>query len=245
MTALAAALAALPALRALLWRQELNPILRGRLLAEELGCFACHLAPGNREIPNPGSRWGTVPRFAAGNAMMYATSRSEVEEFVRFGAPRAWLDDAVASERLARQHLRMPAYGERLDDGEIADLVAFACAVEGVGVPAEGDAAAGRELARRHGCVACHGVGGSGGLPNPGSLGGFIPGFLGANFPDLVRDEGEFREWVEEGTSSRLAANPALRFFWRRQAIEMPAYREELDETEIGRLWSWVEEIRD
>ncbi len=231
-------------LRAFLWRQELNPILRGRLLADELGCFACHLAPGSREIPNPGSRWGSVPRFAAGNAMMYASGRAEIEEFVRFGAPRSWLDDAKASERLERQHLRMPAYGERLSEAEIADLVDFVCAVEGVGLSFGEEAAAGRELAREQGCVACHGVGGSGGLPNPGSLGGFIPGFLGGNFPDLVRDEAEFREWVETGASSRLEANPAIRFFWRRQAIAMPAYREELGDEEIGRLWSWVEETR-
>ncbi len=185
-----------------------------------------------------------MPRFAAGNAMMYAAGRAEIEEFVRYGAPRAWLDDARANERLGRQHLRMPAYGERLGDGEIADLVDFACAVEGVGLSLEGEAAAGRELAREQGCDACHGVGGSGGVPNPGSLGGFIPGFLGGNFADLVRDEAEFREWVEEGTSSRLAANPFIRYFWRRQAIQMPAYREELTDDEIGRLWSWVEEMR-
>ena len=84
------------------------------------------------------------------------------------------------------------------------------------------------------------GVAGSGGLPNPGSLGGFIPGFAGRNFGDLVENEAEFREWVLDGESSRLAANPLLRYFWRRQQISMPAYRERLAPEEIDSLWKWV-----
>ncbi len=244
---LAAALiaAAVPfAARALLWRWEQNPVLRGRLLAEELGCSGCHRPYGGVEIPNPGSRWGTVPRFGAGNAFMYASERREIEEFIRFGAPRAWLDDEAVRDRLTGQHLRMPAYGELLSDGEIADLVAYVAAVEGVERSGGEAAAAGRELARVHGCLSCHGVEGSGGLANPGSLGGFVPGFLGRNFDDLVAGEEEFREWVLDGTSSRLAANPVVRFFWRRQRIAMPAYREELDEAEVAELWRWVEALR-
>ncbi|MDH3522858.1 MAG: c-type cytochrome [Acidobacteriota bacterium] len=206
--------------------------------------MGCHRPFGAREIPNPGSRWGTVPRFASGNAMMYAKDRGQIEELVRFGAPVAWLEDPRASERLAGQRVRMPAYGEALSEREIADLTAFACAVEGV-EPAGGEAAAaGRELARRQGCHSCHGPEGSGGMPNPGSLGGFVPGFLGGNFSDLVRDEAEFREWVLDGTSRRLAANPLVRTFWRRQLLSMPAYRGELTGEELTQLWAWVEATR-
>lgn len=238
------AVAALPLFRALLWRWERNPILDGRLEAERLGCPACHLTRGSFEIPNPGSRWGSVPRFGAGNAMMYLSDRKEIEEFVRFGAPRAWLEDAGARGRLESQHLRMPAYDEMLSDARVDNLVAWVAAVEGIDRPGDDRAAAGRQLARTHGCVACHGVEGSGGLPNPGSLGGFIPGFLGSNFTDLVADEREFREWVLEGTSERLAANPLIRHFWRRQRIAMPAYREELDDSEVRLLWRWVRATR-
>lgn len=245
--AVAAALlaAAVPlALRALLWRWEQNPVLRGRLLAEELGCFNCHRPYAGAEIPNPGSRWGTVPRFEAGNAFMYAPERRRIEEFIRYGAPRAWLDGGEVQERLDRQHLRMPVYGERLSDGEVADLVAYVAAVEGVERAGGEAAAAGRQIARDHGCLACHGVEGSGGLANPGSLGGFIPGFLGRNFEDLVDGEEEFREWVLEGTSSRLGESALVRFFWRRQKIAMPAYREELDEEQVADLWRWIEALR-
>jgi len=236
--------AAVPAgLRALLWRWEQNPVLRGRLLAEEAGCLNCHRPFANVEIPNPGSRWGTVPRFQTGNFLMYAESRADIEEYIRFGARQAWLEDPGAIQRLEGQHLRMPAYGDRLSDSEIDDLVAWAAAQEGVELPGDEGAAAGRRLARQHGCVSCHGVEGSGGLANPGSLGGFIPGFAGRNFADLVQDEAEFRTWVLEGTSTRLAAKAWVQYFWQRQEISMPAYEGELSDEEVGQLWAWVQAL--
>ena len=74
--ALLLALAALPVTRWALNRRELNPILRGRLLAAEQGCVTCHWPWAQREIPNPGSRWGSVPLLAHGNARMYAADRA-------------------------------------------------------------------------------------------------------------------------------------------------------------------------
>lgn len=237
--------AALPAgLRFFLWRWESNLLLRGRLLADELGCLACHAPWAGVEIPNPGSRWGTVPAFGGGNAMMYVSAPAEIAEIIRFGAPKSWLDDPEIRARLESQHLRMPAYGERLSEQELADLVAWVGAVEGIErVQGEG-VAEGRELARKHGCLSCHGVEGAGGLPNPGSLGGFVPGFLGRNFADLVTSETEFREWVREGTSQRLGSKAWIRFFWGRQELQMPAFREELSDEEISLLWRWVQAVR-
>ena len=179
---------------------------------------------------------------------MYARSRREVEEFIRFGAPRAWLESPAAAARLAGQPVRMPAYGVSLSDSEVADLVAFTAAVERVGDFPEGAedpaVAEGRTLAREQGCFSCHGVDGSGGLPNPGSLGGFTPGFLGGNFADMVRDRSEFREWVLDGTSRRLEANPLVRWFWRRQKLSMPAYRDRLSDEQIELIWTWIEAAR-
>ncbi|MEE8367366.1 MAG: c-type cytochrome [Thermoanaerobaculia bacterium] len=240
----------LPLTRWVLMRRELNPILRGRLLAEQQGCTTCHWSYSQGEIPNPGSRWGSVPRFAAGNAAMYAEDPTQIEEFIRFGAPRSWLQSAKVAERLNRQHLRMPAFEASLTDAEIDDLVAFTAAVERVDpvdpsdpVASEAMTAA-RDLARASGCTACHGVEGSGGLPNPGSLGGFVPGFLGGNFPDMVRDVAEFRQWVVEGTSHRLERNPVIGFFWKRQKISMPSYGEQLSEDQIDQLWEWIQAMR-
>ncbi len=228
----------------MLWHKELNPILEGRILAREQGCFGCHRPLGGPEIPNPGSRWGSVPKLAAGNAMMYASTAEEIEEVIRFGAPRAWLDDPAAAARLEDQPVRMPAYQDRLPEGELAKLVAFAVAVERVDPPTDETAARGLDLARKHGCLACHGVEGSGGLPNPASLGGFTPGFLGGNFADMVHDRAEFDEWVLEGTSHRLEANPLIRWFWGRQDISMPPYRGRIEADEIGAIWAWIETAR-
>ncbi len=218
------------------------------MLAEAQGCLGCHRSYSAAEIPNPGSRWGSVPRFAAGNARMYAESRREIAEFIRFGAPRSWLDDPAAAARLADQPVRMPAYGGSLSPDEIESLVAFAASVERVGSFPDGvedeAVAEGRALAREQGCFSCHGVDGSGGLPNPGSLGGFTPGFLGGNFGDMVRDRAEFREWVLDGTSRRLAGNPAVRFFWVRQRVSMPAYRDRLTDEQLEAIWSWIEAAR-
>ena len=241
---LLAALVALPLTRWALFRRELNPILRGRLLAESRGCASCHWPYAQREIPNPGSRWGSVPLLAHGNARMYAEDRSEIEQFIRYGAPRAWLDDPAAAERLAAQRVRMPAYEALLSEAEIADLVAFTSAVERVELPGGETAGLGRSAAWKHGCLVCHGVEGSGGLANPGSLGGFVPGFLGGNFADMVRDEAEFREWIVDGRSRRLERNPLVRYFLGRQRISMPVYGEAVSDEEIDSIWQWVVEMR-
>lgn len=242
-----AVLLALALAPALVWQalraREGNPVLRGRRLAAREGCLNCH-QPFGDEIPDPGSRWGTVPRFGGGNAMMYLESRDEIAEFIRFGAKRTWLDDSEVRTRLAAQAIRMPAYDSRLGDDEVADLVAWVAAMEGIGLPGGEAAQAGRALARRHGCLSCHGVEGAGGAANPGAFGGFVPGFAGRNFSDLVRDEQEFREWVQTGTLRRLAANPLARWGWRRQRLQMPAYRGRLTEGELAELWAWVQAVR-
>jgi mono/diheme cytochrome c family protein len=239
------ALAAPFALRRLLWHWEQNELLRGRRLAGEAGCVACHDPYRGTEIPNPGSRWGSVPRFEAGNSMMYVESRREIEELIRYGAPRSWREDPAVSARLAEQRIRMPAFEARLSDAEIADLTAWASAVEGLDLPGGETAAAGRALAREQGCLSCHGLEGAGGLANPGSLGGFVPGFLGGNFEDLVADRAEFEEWIRTGRLARLERNPIVARAWRRQALAMPAYGDTLSDEQIGELWAWVEAARD
>ena len=228
------------AFRALLWRWESNPVLRGRLLARAQGCESCHRPFGGKEIENPGSRWGSVPAFQSGNSQMYVRERSEIQEVLRYGAPTSWLENPNTRKRLDTQRIRMPAYGDRLSDRELDDLTALVQAEEPFGLSNEPQASAGRDLARRLGCPSCHGPEGAGGLPNPGSLGGFIPGFLGKNFEDLVENREEFFEWVRTGRSRRLESNPLVRFFWRRQAVSMPAYDESLTESEIQSLWAWV-----
>ncbi len=240
----ACALAAPHALRQWLWWSEQNPLLRGRVLAVEQGCVACHDPYRGTEIPNPGSRWGTVPRFEAGNAMMYAESVEEIEQFIRHGVPDAWRFDFEASARMAEQRIRMPAYEGRVSAADIADLTAWSSAVEGLVTPGDETAHAGRQLAREQGCLACHGLEGSGGLPNPDSIGGFIPGFLGGNFDHLVESRAEFDEWVKTGRLARLE-NSFTRRAWDSQTIPMPAYGEALSEEQLDQLWAWVMAVRE
>src|SRR5688500_19573861 len=88
--ALAALVLAAPwAAPALMRRRADNPVWRGMRLAEANGCFACHRAPHQGELANPGSPLGTVPSFAGGNLAMYVESPDEVEEWIRNGYTRA------------------------------------------------------------------------------------------------------------------------------------------------------------
>jgi mono/diheme cytochrome c family protein len=230
--------------RQLLRRWEKNPILHGRRVAEANGCLGCHQPEARQEIPNPGSRWGTVPRLGGGNVFMYGGDRQAIEDFVRHGARRSWLEDPQIVRRLESQRIRMPAFEGVLSESEIADVVAWVAAVEGIDLAGGAAAAAGRKLAHERGCLHCHGVEGSGGVPNPGSIGGFIPGFAGKNFSDLVRNREELEEWVRTGTSRRLGRKPWVRFFWRRQKLSMPAYGDALSDQEIDQLWVWIQAVR-
>jgi cytochrome c553 len=231
--------------RGLLGSWEKNSILRGQELAAAEGCFGCHLPPSSAEIPNPGSRWGTVPRFRGGNALMYGSTRGEVEEIIRFGTQtNTQTNKDVEASSGEPQRVLMPAFGAHLSDDEMSDLLDYVTAEERVDLPGDADAQAGRELARQNGCTACHGIEGAGGIANPSSLGGFVPGFLGHNFLHLVHDRAEFGEWVRNGSLERLAKNPIVSFFWRHQRLSMPAY-DTLSEQEIDQLWAWVQAMRD
>ena len=226
--------------RGLLARWEDNSVLRGQELAAAEGCLGCHLPPSSAEVPNPGSRWGTVPRYRGGNALMYGSTRAEIEEIIRFGTQTKKDLDASSGKP---QRVLMPAYGAHLSDDEMSDLLDYVTSEERVDLPGEADAQAGRELARENGCTACHGIEGAGGLSNPGSLGGFVPGFLGRNFLHLVHDRAEFGEWVRSGSLKRLEKNPVAAYFWRRQRLSMPAY-DQLSDQEIDQLWEWVQAMR-
>jgi mono/diheme cytochrome c family protein len=93
---------------------------------------------------------------------------------------------------------------------------------------------------RKNGCFACHGEMGSGGLPNPGSFKGYIPGFIGADFVDLVKNDDELSEWIRRGAIPRLEKHPIASRFFKRQRIRMPAYGEHLSDWEIGAVMKCV-----
>ena len=224
-------------------RPKLTAAERGRRLAERNGCFSCHGPEGIRGVPNPGRSELTVPSYQ-GALMMYAENEEEIRQWIRDGATRA--RRSSAAWRLAREKgaLRMPAYGGRLSDRQIDDLVAFVQATSGLPEAEPGGPARGLELTHELGCEGCHGLGGRFARPNPGSFKGYVPPWDGEDFPELVRDRAEFAEWVERGIPRRFEANPIARRFLERAALRMPAYREHLAPGDVDTLWLYVEWLR-
>ena len=93
----------------------------------------------------------------------------------------------------------------------------------------------GRSNASRLGCFGCHGPEGRGLIWNPGSLKGYIPGWDGDDFAELVRSDDEFRQWTRNGISDRANANPLARRFLHSQAIRMPTRNCFLSWTTVSR----------
>jgi mono/diheme cytochrome c family protein len=230
-----------PRLKALVLRTHEDPAIRGRVLAARLGCFSCHGPDGVGGVPNPGSRWQTVPGFGEQTLMMYAHSDEEIREYVLDGAPSAKQLDDDYREAMQGQALQMPAYRGFISDAELDDLVAYIRAASGMFTPPEGSPASrGAQVARDHGCLYCHGEMGLGGRPNPGSLKGYVPGFVGEDFADLVRSDDELHGWITEGTIERLQTNRLARYFIERQRLRMPAFRAFLSDEQVDDLGAYV-----
>ncbi len=222
-----------------------SPVLRGRRVAGELGCFACHGPEGAEGIPNHGASIAVVPDWIGGTYTMFNESPEEIRGWILDGAPGRLLADHSYIARRDRQLIRMPAYRGRVSESDLGDLVAYVQAVSGAyNPPGDSPAAEGRRLTVEHGCLGCHGPEGRGLLGNPGSLKGYIPSWDSEDYADLVRSPEEFREWVSMGEIRRLRDNPAAAVFLDRQMVKMPSFREVLDDAEIESLRAYVEWVR-
>ncbi len=217
---------------------------RGRRLAEETGCFACHGDGGTHGTSNPGRSDGSVPNWK-GDVMMFADGPDEIREWIHDGVTAKRAQSETFRREREAGVLKMPAFGKRLGRRQIDDLVAYVMAVSGTDRPADGsDAARGLERVRALGCNGCHGAGGRLARPNPGSLKGYVPAWSGGDFTELVRDRDEFGEWVNDGVSKRFQGNPFARFFLDRAVLHMPAYREHLEPGDLDAMWAYVEWLR-
>ena len=212
-------------------------VVRGRKIAESMGCFACHGPGGGQPIPNPGAKGGEVPGWTGGTWMMWNRSADDLRAWIADGHPPGREPDPGAL-------LRMPAYGKRLAKPQLDDLVAYVAAVSQFGPDASEEVAAGKDAAWRLGCFGCHGPEGRGLLANPGSFTGYVPAWDGPDYADLVRDREEFRQWVRKGVCDRLAGNPAARAFLSRQAIVMPAFGDRVSDRELDALHAYVQWVR-
>jgi mono/diheme cytochrome c family protein len=211
-------------------------VARGREVYQRLGCAGCHGAEGSGGVPNPGSREREVPGFAGGTAMMYVESPAEIREWILDGRP-ARLERSLAGDDAL---LQMPAYRGRVAEGELADLIAYYRAVAWYEPDISEAARTGRRAARRHGCFGCHGPSGLAGVANPGSFKGYVPGWAGADFAELVRSEEELRQWIVDGSPARLRDHPVARRFIEGQVIRMPSYRDVLSAEELDAILAYI-----
>jgi len=214
-----------------------TPVQRGRVLAERMGCFGCHGPGGGQPISNPGAKGGEVPGWPGGTWMMWNRDESDVRAWILKGRPEHREADAGAL-------IKMPAFERRLAPKEVDDLVAFVLAASHFGPIPDEAASTGHELAYKMGCFGCHGPEGRGLVMNPGSLKGYIPPWDGPDYPDLVRDDAELRQWVRNGTSDRFAADPVARRLLQSQAIAMPAYGERASDDDLRSLVAYIAWVR-
>jgi hypothetical protein len=221
------------------WRSS-NPVRRGVRRARELGCFACHGDLGGSGVKDPGARDLEVPAWSGGMYMMYVKGDEDVRRFILDGStPKVESRQGFAGHP-PQAAISMPSYRGQLQGKDLEDLVAAYKILSGMaGPPPDGPEGRGFQTARTLGCFSCHGPGGSGGFPDPGSFAGFIPGWYGADFHDLVRGKEEFVSWIRDGGIPRLDGNPLARYFLRRQRIGMPRYRS-LESAAVEDLWAYV-----
>ncbi len=231
------------ALRRYWWWRESNPIRRGSEIAARVGCLSCHGPEGTRGLRDPATG-RAVPTWDGGVPMMYVDGPDEVREFILEGVSKRRAASASASAERARSAIVMPAYRDLLDDEEVEEVVAYFMAAARMATIEGESASRGRDLVEEHGCEACHGLGGAGGVRNPGSLKGYVPGWLGTDFEDLVRSEDELREWILGGGITRLSDDRLARFFLRRQRLRMPPYRESLSDENLEDMIAYISWLR-
>ena len=229
------------------WEWFTRPALpaaeRGRRLAESQGCFTCHGPAGRKGTPDPGRKTESAPTFA-GDLMMYASNASEVREWILDGSTVGKRASETWRARREAAVLRMPAFRGKLTGRQVDDLTAYVMLVSSSPEPGDSLALAGRDRVASLGCAGCHGPGGRLAPPNPGSLKGYVPSWEGPDFPELVRDEAEFRDWVRHGISARFRDLPPARFFLERANLKMPAYEKHLKPGDLEALWAYVRWLR-
>lgn len=224
-------------------REHLPPAERGRRIAERTGCFGCHGPGGLRGANNPGRVDKTVPNFQD-DVMMYAKTPDEVHEWIHNGVTKKKSASVTWRTERDRGALRMPAFKGRMNERDMDDVVSYVLASAGMPEPEDSLVALGLQRAEDLGCIGCHGPGGRLARANPGSWKGYVPSWDGADFPELVHDSTEFRQWVERGVSHRFDSNPFASFFLRRATLKMPAYQKHLEVADVSALWAYVTWLR-
>jgi len=218
-----------------------TPFLRGQHLAQKQGCFACHGPGGVSGSQNPGAE-SDIPSWDGGSAMMYLEKEDHIREYIELGHRKDKDPKQIAGL------VRMPAYHGSFSQHEMDDLVAYVKGVSAFYPGMPDSARIGMETAKKSGCLGCHGESGRGGIHNPGSFKGIIPGWDDPQLADLTRNDAETEEWIRTGTLKRLGSNRIARHFLHAQRLSMPAYDTLLTVQQIrdiSRFINWLRSDRE
>jgi mono/diheme cytochrome c family protein len=236
---------------------EASPVGRGERLAQQAGCFACH-GRGDGE-PRFNLRQANDKWAGKANPTFWDNSITETKVLVD------WITNGVPADQAARHKklfIQMPAYKDRLKPDEIEAIAAWILA-EGLKIsqaagskfgpanppkgPLQADElfAAGDHLSRKYGCYQCHGELGQGGVANPGSFKGYIPGLFGKDLAKLTAnvDREEIIHWIDHGRGRAIESGVTGRLakhYLDRQATQMPGYRDQLTAEEKGLLADYI-----
>lgn len=233
-----------PGVQRWMFPPQIHPAVQGREIAQRLGCPACHGADGGGGFENRGSE-GDVPALAGGEMMMWAANEQELREWILHGHI---LDEDIGYEpsgfdagQGSGRAVVMPAFKEHVSERETDLLIEWLRAISGLQFPQDATVQRGMDLAHELGCFECHGPMGTGGVANPASLKGYIPGFFGEDYEELVADDRELRQWIENGISDRLRDHQIASRVISRQALKMPAYAAHLTSDEIDSVVALVQ----
>jgi mono/diheme cytochrome c family protein len=127
----------------------------------------------------------------------------------------------------------MRAFTGRISKGTMRRLVSGSEVYAGlITVSDEPEVRIGLTIAGEMGCFDCHGPMGAGGVANPGTVGGQVPGFYGTSFTRQSKSLDGIEGIVRDGRPARRA----WWMPWKRPALDMPAYGDRLDSVEIQLL---------
>ena len=219
-----------------------TPETLGLTVAREKGCFHCHGSFGGDGAPNPGIA-DNVPAWQSFSSESME-NEDELIEWIMDGAPARLLASETFLQKREEATITMPSYKKIIAPGELKNLIAFYHAVSGTIRPDDEQVRRGLRTAREKGCFTCHGPGGRVDMINPFSVTGYIPAWNGPDYPKLVHNDEELRAWILDGRNTRLEAKRFARWFLGRQAIDMPAYRDQLSEQELQDIMAYIKWLR-
>jgi mono/diheme cytochrome c family protein len=97
----------------------------GHEVAYRFGCFGCHGPEGRGLVMNPGSFKGYIPPWDGPDFGEVVRDDEELRQWVRNGASDRFRENPVARRLLQTQAIAMPAYGDRVTDGDLRALGAY------------------------------------------------------------------------------------------------------------------------